>query len=643
MDKKSLLAISLITIIFIVWMLYVSINTQHPSLEEQKRTKLDSIKKRELVEKHKDSTLNENSKSIEKDNKKDDTSQDMSTNSDSLEKVQKYGQFYKFNVKEEDIITIETDLYKAKLSSKGGSLVKFFLKNYSQWNGYKTQLIWSNDPMRKGELYLTFVTKDAKNIDTRDLNFEFINVDKKYYRVSKDNKLTIRTRLSLEDDKYIEKSYTFYGNEYIFDNKIILKNLEDVLTTRGYNYEWSDGLKYQEKSSADESSRTNALASLNGETIEIDATDEEPVEETATGFIDFAGIKTKYFGVALIPINKKKFDGTVDLYGFNQKVNKDGIVERYNISYRVPYLGGTDEKSFRVYLGPLDYDIVNNYGLSQMIYFGWWIIRYIGEYLILPLFLLIHKIIPDWGITIIAFSIIIKFLLYPLSIQQMRTSQKMKLLGPEMEKIREKYKDDNTAQQKAMMKLYSDYGINPAGGCLPLLLQMPILFALWSVLSTAIDLRQASFILWITDLSLPDVLFHLPFSLLGIKFVSGLALLMGVTMFIQQKLTITDPKQKAMIYLMPILFTLIFSNLPSGLNLYYFVFNLLGIIQQIWINNFSKNQMTLEELKRAPKKESWFQKKMREAQEIAESQGRSVPGKYGTTQKPHPTKKKKRK
>jgi len=213
-----------------------------------------------------------------------------------------------------------------------------------------------------------------------------------------------------------------------------------------------------------------------------------------------------------------------------------------------------------------------------------------------------------------------------LSITQMRSAQKMQLLSPEMEKIRTKYKDDQQAQQKEIMKLYSEYGINPASGCLPLLLQMPILFALWAVLRSAIELRQEPFIWWITDLSMPDKILNFGFSFLGISHLSGLAVLMGVTMFIQQKMTITDPRQKAMVYMMPVMFLFLFSNFPSGLNLYYFFFNLLSIAQQVYINKFSKKRLTLEDLKKMPKKEGWLQRKMREAQELAEAQGRTLPG-----------------
>ncbi|HOQ49564.1 MAG TPA: membrane protein insertase YidC, partial [Candidatus Kapabacteria bacterium] len=241
-------------------------------------------------------------------------------------------------------------------------------------------------------------------------------------------------------------------------------------------------------------------------------------------------------------------------------------------------------------------------------------------------FQFVHKFVPNYGIAILIFSLIIKILLHPLSITQMRSAQKMQLLSPEMEKIRTKYKDDQQAQQKEIMKLYSEYGINPASGCLPLLLQMPILFALWAVLRSAIELRQEPFIWWITDLSMPDKILSFGFSFLGMSHLSGLALLMGATMFIQQKMTITDPRQKAMVYMMPIMFVFLFSNFPSGLNLYYFFFNLLSIAQQIYINKFSKKRLTLEDLKKMPKKEGWLQRKMREAQELAEAQGRSFPG-----------------
>ena len=170
--------------------------------------------------------------------------------------------------------------------------------------------------------------------------------------------------------------------------------------------------------------------------------------------------------------------------------------------------------------------------------------------------------------------------------------RKMQALQPMMNEIREKHKDDPQKMNQQVMNLYKEYGVNPAAGCLPLLLQMPILFALYSVFRSSIGLRQANFVWWIKDLSIPDVAFKLPFALplVGISDVSGLALMMGITMFVQQKMTVTDPRQKAMVWMMPVMMTMIFNNLPAGLNLYYFVFNLLSIAQQMWLKKHQGNE-----------------------------------------------------
>lgn len=164
--------------------------------------------------------------------------------------------------------------------------------------------------------------------------------------------------------------------------------------------------------------------------------------------------------------------------------------------------------------------------------------------------------------------------------------RKMQKLQPMMDEIRTKYKEDPQKMNQQVMRLYKEYGVNPAGGCLPMLLQLPILYALWAVFSATIELRQASFIWWMKDLSAPDVIATLPLKLplFGIDQVSGLALLMGITMFVQQKMSVKDPRQKMMVWLMPVMFTILFNSFPSGLNLYYFMFNILSIGQQAWIN-----------------------------------------------------------
>jgi len=193
--------------------------------------------------------------------------------------------------------------------------------------------------------------------------------------------------------------------------------------------------------------------------------------------------------------------------------------------------------------------------------------------------------------------------------------KKMQLLQPKITELKEKYKDDPPKMNKETMKLYSTYGVNPAGGCLPLLLQMPIFVSLWGLLKVAIELRQQPFVFWITDLSRPDIIATLPFKIpfFGIDQVSGLALLMGITTFVQQKMSVKDPKQQSLIYIMPVFLTLVFMNLPAGLNLYYFMFNVFSIAQQYYINQ-KHDGMELVPVKN-PKKSKGFMARMMDAAE----------------------------
>jgi YidC/Oxa1 family membrane protein insertase len=393
--------------------------------------------------------------------------------------------------------------------------------------------------------------------------------------------------------------------------------------------EWKHGLRYQEGSSVDESNNAVGMISEGGSVTEIDASDfSQPAGDTSKSAIDFLATRSKYFTVAMLP--QKGFTGKASVFGVRYGAPNEGVIEKYTLGVDVPMVNGDVDYTTRLYVGPMQYDTLEQYGLTSIMNFGWkWIVKPIGEYFMLPTFKFIHNVIPNYGIAIILFALLMKVLLYPLSTGQMESARKMQLVAPLLNEVRMRHPDDMQKQQQETMKIYSEYGINPAGGCLPLVLQMPFLYALYAVLNLNIELRQEGFLpVWLTDLSIPDVIVALPFKLpwFNIDQFSGLALLMGATMFIQQKQAVTDPRQKAMVYMMPVMLTLMFSSLPSGLNLYYFVFNVVAIGQTIWQKKFSKNQLTLADLKKMPKKESWMQRKMREAQEMAAAQGRSIPG-----------------
>lgn len=625
--RNQIIAAVLMGALFVGWMFW-----QNRSYQKQKD---------ELIENSAAEAINETKQSAEKDIVKTDTadkdtarkSTEAASNDDAEEpekiEEKKEGIYAEAETGQYRVITVDTDLFTAKLSTDGGSLIEFTLKDYKKWDKVPTQLVKE----REGQLYLKFRSDYGRKIDSRDLYFDFYAADKDSYTLSGDETLSLKARMQLKNGGYIEKVFTFNGSDYTFDCDITIENMKGYIPKNGYEFCWTGGLAHQEYNSVDESANSKAIVSRYNKIEEMKSPEEEGEHQTHEGIINYAAMKIKYFGMAIIPQPRGSFTGICNVYGEQKKISNEGVNNIYDVSVKVPYLEDKKTNKYKIYLGPLEYDLVKEHGLKDMVYFGWrFLIRPIGEYFIMPIFRMMHSFIGDWGITLILFAVLMKLMLTPFTLPQMRTTQKTKLLGPVLDEMRQKYSDDPKAQQREQMKIYQEYGINPVGGCLPLLLQMPILFALFSVMRNAIELRQSEFIWWITDLSRPDVVYDFGFSIFGFSHLSGLALLMGITMFIQQKMTVTDPKQKAMVYMMPVMMTIMFAYLPAGLNLYYFIFNLLSIFQQIYINNFSRKKITLEDLKKAPKKESWMQKKMREAQEMADAQGRPVPNsvkKYG--------------
>jgi YidC/Oxa1 family membrane protein insertase len=529
-------------------------------------------------------------------------------------------------------VVVENDVMRLRFSSQGATIRSWVLKDYQPW--YKEEQPEARVDLIKPwvhEFDFTFRATNGSKVEGRNVPFTWQHGADEL-TVSGSDSVVITAIARTEDGGQIERTYVVYGNRYGIRTVLTLDGMDGSIprTNRYLNLEWKKGLRYQERSSVDESNNAVAIASYNGEIDELDATTYAvPEERSAAGKIDFLATRSKYFAVAMIPTGT--FDGNVFYSGVRHGAPREGYYEEYSLVYRLPYNGGRQSHEVMLFGGPMQYDTLASYGLTEIMDFGFkWIVKPIGEYFMLPLLKFVHSFIPNWGIAIIIFALFLKVLFYPLSITQLKSARKMQLVAPLMNDIREKYKDDMKTQQQEMMKLYGEYGINPAGGCLPLLLQMPFLYALYAVLNLNIDLRQAAFLpVWITDLSVPDVVLSLPFKipLFNIDKFSGLALFMGATLFIQQKQVVTDPRQKGLVYMMPVMLTLMFSTLPAGLNLYYFVFNIVGIGQQLYMTKFSKKKLTLEDLKKEPKKEGWLQRKMREAQDVAASQGRTLPGK----------------
>lgn len=491
----------------------------------------------------------------------------------------------------EAFIEVETPLYRARLSTRGGAVQMWELLQFKTWNQYPVKLVNATEG---GDLNILFYSSDGKLINTKSLTFKIDPPFTRRIALTENDTAVVVMTMRVEGAGTIVKRYVFNGRSYSFDLSLEFERMERAISNFEYQISWEAGLPYAEGNSVDESGYAKALAYAGGELAELDAsTPNQRDTMNISGRVSWVATRNKYFAVSIIPRGESK---GAYLEGIGIAQPNNGAYESYSLALNMPYKAQTRQSDrFTVFMGPLDFDVVRglNVELEKMMSLGAvWIIRPISEYVIIPLFQFLKLFIPNYGFVLIIFSIIIKIALHPLTKTSMKSMQRMQALQPMMTEIREKYKDDPQKMNQQIMRLYKEYGVNPAGGCLPLLLQLPILYALWAVFGSAIELRQASFIWWITDLSIPDVIMVLPFHIpiFSISKLSGLALLMGITMFIQQKMTVKDPRQKMMVYIMPLLMTMLFNNFPAGLNLYYFIFNLLSIGQQAWINKQHKDE-----------------------------------------------------
>jgi YidC/Oxa1 family membrane protein insertase len=492
----------------------------------------------------------------------------------------------------ERVIVVETDLYRAELTTLGGTFRTWELRKFKTWDGHPVQLI---DYSAGRDLSVLFTSADGKLVNTSRLYFDADQTSGVSLTLSGTDSRTVSMTLPVEGGGTLVKRYTFKNGTYLVDTEIEFHNLGAVVSNFEYQVVWEHGVRYAEGNSVDESTFAMAYASSGGEITELDVSGIGKTDSRdLNGKTAWVATRNKYFGVALIAPGDAAQGAYLE--GDHRGEANGGSVERYAVALKMPFRGQPTETSrVTVFMGPLEYDGVKDLGvgLEKVMNLGAaWIIRPISEYVMIPLFRVLKAVIPNYGWVIVVFSLIIKVVLHPLTKTSMNSMRRMQALSPMMNEIREKHKDNPEKMNQAVMNLYKEYGVNPASGCLPLLLQMPIMFALYSVLRSSIELRQANFMGWITDLSIPDALMKLPFTIpiFGIHEVSGLALIMGVTMFVQQKMTVTDPRQKSMVYVMPVMFTLLFNNFPSGLNLYYLVFNILSIGQQIWINKRHGNE-----------------------------------------------------
>jgi YidC/Oxa1 family membrane protein insertase len=475
-------------------------------------------------------------------------------------------------------VVVETELYTAVFSTSGASLKKLVLKKYktttdpnakqitlldeSSPENFSLQTIGSGLPINQTAVY-------SANFDT--------------LQIKKGEKKSLEFVTKFENGNYLKKSYTFAGDSYAIgleqqvrnvggtQQQVVLQLVEKnryVIVSKESSYEVHGPTTF-----SDNSLRTQKMSDLakGAKSFEKD--------------VLWSGFEDKYFLSAAIAEN-----GSIAAVQVRQN---DGYVENVISSPRLSLApGATAAVSYRLYFGPKDLDILKAQGgrLEEVIDFGWF--SAIAKPLLYTL-KFFYKYIRNYGVAIIIITIILKALFYPLTNKSYKSMKDMQKLQPKMEVLKEKYKNDRDAMNKAVMELYKTHKVNPMGGCLPMIVQIPVFFALYKALMFSIELRHAPFMLWIKDLSAPDSLFGVipkALPLLGGFPIGPLPLLMGATMVIQQRMTPSnmDPAQAKMMMALPFIFTFMFLNFPSGLVLYWLVNNILTIAQQAYINKTLK-------------------------------------------------------
>ncbi len=463
-------------------------------------------------------------------------------------------------------IVIDTPLYIAKLTTLGARLSSFTLKNYaaSATRGSGPYQMVPQDDAR----YPLGVILARSGTPANDSALEYACAGPDRLDVPANGNAVIDCTAKAADGTTIDKALEFRGASYAFAMNVAVKDgpkLDGI------------GLAMSEPMTAHEGYRDvpAVQADVHGKVISDYESTLKKGAPAAEGRIVYAGFGDRYFLSAYLPRDPRVGVLTIAL-------------EPGDNAFARILFPASQTLSADVYMGPKLLEALEavDPALNKSIDFGWTGILALPFLRVLKLF---HPLVPNWGWDIVLLTLALRVLLLPMSIKSQRSMMKMQRLAPQMEKIREKFKDDSERQQKEMVDLYKRNHVNPIGGCLPMAIQFPIFIGLYEALLNAVELRHAPFALWIRDLSAPDcfpISWMPKLPLMQCHGLPVLVLLMGASTFLQQWMAPTspDPNQQRMMMLTPIIFTVMFVNFPAGLSLYYFASNVLGVVQQVFLN-----------------------------------------------------------
>ena len=512
---------------------------------------------------------------------------------------EKFGVFSDASEGKEKFYSIENNLMKVTFSNKGGRIYSVELKNYKTFE-QKPLMLFEGTSSKFG---MNFFAQN-RSIETESFYFipsvtsESIILkgpevkkgkegNEKFNSENKGDSESISMRLMAGEGKYLEYNYKLSYNSYLVGFEVNTKGLNDIVgaNTKYLNFNWNINVPRQEKkSSLGEDNYSTIYYKFQDDDVDKIGTGKSGEEKLNTK-VKWISFKQLFFASTLIA------DDAFPSAEIKTELTKEDLryVGNFNSDIALPYEGKDSESvKMKFFFGPSHYSTLGQYNLSMenQINLGYVVIRQVNQWLIIPTFNFLRKYIDNFGIIILLLTILIKLLIFPFTYKSYHSQAKMKALKPEIDEINAKFgKDKPMDKQQATMALYKKAGVNPMGGCLPMLFQMPVLFAMFFFFPTSIELRQESF-LWATDLSTYDSILNLPFKIpLYGEHVSLFCLLMTITTIIstymnsQTQNTDAMPGMKTMMYLMPVMFLFILNGYASGLSYYYFLANVFTIGQ----------------------------------------------------------------
>lgn len=648
MDRNTIIGIVLIAVIIIGYSLYTMPSEEElaKAREEAKRRRdsMEMVEKQKLIEEEKARAKKEEQDQLSE----NDTLELDTTNVNAVEQKQKkdslraqklvnlYGSFAPSASGKQKIITLENELIKLKVSTKGARPYSVALKKYYRYDSTQVVLFEGD----KSAFNFSFFAQN-RTISTDSLFFRTESPEQLQVDNGK-TELRLRAYTDSLQDKYLEVVYSLEPNSYLVDYQINFVNLNDVISTNTsfIDLNWYAKLPGLEKGRQWENDNSTIYYKFYQDEVDYLSERSDTKDEKISVDVKWIAFKQQFFSSILIA--DTYFTGA-DLKYVKVADDKSKYLKECYANIAVPYNGSANEQiPFTFYFGPNKHKTLTTISdnaetdlhLQEIIPLGWAIFRWVNRFAIIPLFNFLGSFIQNMGLIILIMTIVIKMVLFPLTYKSYLSSARMRVLKPQIDEINKKIPSDKAMErQQATMALYRKAGVNPMGGCLPMLLQFPILIAMYRFFPSSIELRQESF-LWADDLSTYDSILDLPFE---IPFygdhISLFCLLMAASMILTTRINSTQMSgagsqmagMKVMMYIMPVMMLVWFNNYSSGLSYYYLLANLITFVQTIIMRRFVDDEAILKKLqskKKKPAKKSGFQKRL---EEMAKQKGYKLP------------------